>query len=267
MALRDTPLPVMAGLVAGAASAGLLQFATRIALTMASIDEVVGRIAFPAFSRLQGRPHEQARALDAAILLTALVMVPVQCLLAALAPVVVPAVFGAGWVPAILPLQLICVAALFRFPARYLRQTVFAEGASGRGLAIAAVCLVLAVGSFVPALLLLGLAGTGLGFLVGAVLGMTATAWLSRPFVRLDWRPFGRLVSAGLLAGASALLAMQMSRGWLAGSQVGGTLLVDWISVILSTMLFALLFGGLTWLLESRLLRLGIRLARQAARY
>jgi O-antigen/teichoic acid export membrane protein len=258
VALRDTPLPAMAGFVLGTASAGLLQFATRMGATVASVDEIVARIAFPAFSRLQGRADDQARALSAATMLTALFMVPFQCLLAALAPILVPLVFGDRWQPAVLPLQFICLGTLFRFPARYLRQTVFAEGDSRRGLGIAAACLVLAVVPVVPGLLVGGLPGIGLGFLVGALLGLVATVWLARPYVRLDWRPFSRLIGVGLVAGGLAFATAQVlvdrlpPGTWREVSALGFGILV-----------FTVVFGGLASIVDAALLRRGLSVARR----
>ena len=264
LTLRDTPLPVLAGLVAGTASAGLLQFAMRLGMTIASLDEVISRIAFPAFSRLQRQPHQQARAADAAILLTALFMVPVQCWIAALAPVLVVVVFGSSWQPAVLPLQIICVGTLFRFPARYVREVVVATGYSGRGLGISALCLTLAIVPMIPGLLLAGLPGAGLAFLVGAAAGLVVSAWLARTFVRPAWGRFVRLIIIGLVAAGAALLALQVgeisSAGWLAGGSAAAHL----VAAALGTMVFGVVFGGLVLALDASLVHLGLRAARQA---
>jgi O-antigen/teichoic acid export membrane protein len=236
--LRDTPVPVMAGAVLGAASAGVLQFAMRIALTIASIDEIIGRVAFPAFSRLQGRKAEQGRALAAATTLTALVVVPVQCSLAAFAPVLVPALFGPQWTAGVVPVQIFCVATLFRFPTRYLRQTIFAEGATGPGVGAAG-------------LIVEGLPGAAIAFLVGAGTGLVATAWLARRWAKPDWRPYLRIVVAGLTAGGSSLTALHLAGGGLLGAAGAAAL-------------FAAVFSGLVWSTDRDVVRLGWRLASTA---
>jgi PST family polysaccharide transporter len=251
MMLRDTPVPVMAGAVLGAASAGLLQFAMRLAMTIASIDEIIARIAFPAFSRLQGRADEQGRAFAASTALTALVVVPAQCSLAAFAPVLVPALFGPQWTDAVVPTQIVCVAMLFRFPARYLRQTVFAEGATGRGTAVAVVGLILALAPIWPGLVIGGLPGGAIAFLIGAGTGLVATAWLARGYVRPDWGPYLRMVVAGLVSGGVALAAMGLAEPGLVG-------------VPAAAALFAAIFLGLVWSTDRDQLRLGWRLARTA---
>ena len=61
--LRDGMVPFLGGLLASAATVGYLNFAWRIAQLVNSAEEIVGRIAFPAFSRLQ---HDRPRLQDGA---------------------------------------------------------------------------------------------------------------------------------------------------------------------------------------------------------
>ena len=256
MTLRDIPLPVLAGWVLGPVSAGLMQFATRLALTLASLDDVIARIAFPAFSRLQGHRYEQTRAVEKAILLTALFVIPIQCALAALAPEVVPLLFGAQWTAAVLPLQFLSLATLFRFPARYIRQTVFAEGESRLGLQIALVCLVVAIGPVVPGLIWWGLPGAGMGFAIGAVAGLVATARLARRHAQPAWGQYVELVLLGLAATVGTLVGANLthSLGPVIASGFGAAL-------------FAFIFGPLLWLRHRDLVRLGFRLATEGYRH
>ncbi len=251
MSLRDMPLPAMVGWVLGPVSAGLMQFATRLALTIASIDDVVARIVFPALSRLQEKRDEQARALELATLLTALVAIPVQCSLAVLAPRLIPLVFGGQWTDAVVPLQFICIATLFRFPARYLRQGVFAKGASRRGLLIAAACLAASIVPVVPGLAWFGIPGAGAGFLVGAIAGLVAAVWLARPYVSMAWASFLELVATGLAAAGIALGGAQLAQG-----------LDDLAVLVVAGGLFAAVFGALVWWRQRELIWTGVRLAR-----
>jgi teichuronic acid exporter len=214
--LRDTPLPAIAGLILGTVGAGMTQFAIRIALTIASIDEVVARIAFPAMARLQGKPVQQARALDGAILMTGLIVVPVQCWMAAVAPLLVPLVFGAKWDGAILPLQIICLGTLLRFPARYVRQAEFAAGKSRLGLTMTAVTTFIAVVAFALGLAVDGLPGGAVGFLIGAAVGLAATARLGRDAVPVQWRPFLMLLVSGVSACGAAVISVALIGGLVA---------------------------------------------------
>ena len=215
LTIRDAPLPALVGLLSGTVAAGLTQFAVRIAMTISTIDEMVARIAFPTFARLQGRPEKQAQALDTAILMTALIVVPAQCWIAAVAPVAVPLVFGSQWSEAVVPLQLICLGTLLRFPARYLRQAEFADGDKTRGLGMSMATTILALASFEIGLVGWGLQGAAAGFLIGAGLGLVASIWLARDIAGLSWRRFWLMTLSGVLACAGALAALRGLGQWL----------------------------------------------------
>jgi O-antigen/teichoic acid export membrane protein len=268
VSVRDTPLPAIAGALAGAAAAGFFGFATRVAFTIASIEDIVGRIAFPAFSRLQSRPAEQSRALDSAIMLTALAVAPLQCWIATTAPIVVPLVFGDRWRPAIVPLQIVCVAMLLRFPTRYMRQAVFASGRSRLGLAMAAVETSLAVSCFSIGFAASGLPGGGIGFMVGALLGLSCTAWMARSRVRPSWRQFAVLLGAVLMAGAigaiAGSLAIRMGGGIVRAGFGPDSLAGDLAAVCVATIVYAMLGVALVRLSSRPTFDLGLQLARRS---
>ena len=265
LTIRDAPLPALAGLAAGTVAAGLIQFAVRLALTISTIDDLVARIAFPAFSRLQSHPDQQARALNLAILMTGLVLVPAQCAIAALAPVLVPIVFGGQWSDAVPPLQMICRATLLRFPARYLRQAEFAAGATRRGLGMSIVTTVLALTGFEAGLLGWGLPGSGAGFLIGAALGLWASIRLAADMPGLSWSRLWLLIGSGLAAAAGALAALYGGGRMLglsippAGAVVASVVLVAAASAVFGAICLALIVVTNRSTLET-----GWRLARRA---
>ena len=262
LTVRDAPLPALVGLVSGTVAAGLTQFAVRIAMTISTIDEMVSRIAFPAFARLQGHPDKQARALDTAILMTALILVPAQCWIAAVAPVLVPLVFGSQWSEAVVPLQLICLGTLLRFPARYLRQAEFADGATRRGLGMSVATTILALGSFEVGLLCWGLPGAAAGFLVGAGLGLGASIWLARDVAGLSWRRFWLLIGAGAIAGSGAILTLRMTGQWLGMTwPPTHASLASVATAGAATAIFGSVFLALLILTNRVTLTLGLRLA------
>ena len=266
--LRDSPLPALVGLVSGTGAAGITQFAVRIALTIASIDEVVARIAFPALARLQGHPAQQARALEGAILMTGLIVIPAQCWIAAVAPVMVPLVFGAKWADAIIPLQIMCLGTLLRFPARYLRQAEFADGASRLGLGMTFTTTTLAVVSFAMGLVGWGIQGAAAGFLTGSVLGFGASIWLARRTLDLGWSQFWRLLGTGSVAAAAAVLVVAIVRGVVSPSwQAGG---ISFAALATTTVAGSLVFGvvctGLLLVSSRPVLEMAWRLALRGLR-
>jgi O-antigen/teichoic acid export membrane protein len=263
VSFRDSPLPVVAGVTSGAEAAGLLGFTTRVAFTISSIEEIVGRIAFPAFSRLQGRPAEQARALDSAIMLTALAVAPLQCWLAATAPYIVPLAFGDRWQAAVVPIQMICVAMVLRFPTRYIRQAVFASGRSGLGLRLAAAETMLALVCFTAGFLLGQLDGGAAGFLVGAALGLAITAMLARPVVRPRLRPF-ILMLGSLTFSAVAAAAVAAAADRIVLTAFSGPWAAAVAAAAIGSMAFAALALALLTLTSRPTLTLGWQLARRS---
>ncbi|HEX7491575.1 MAG TPA: oligosaccharide flippase family protein, partial [Candidatus Limnocylindrales bacterium] len=262
LTVRDAPLPALVGLVSGTATAGLTQFAVRVAMTISTIDEMVARIAFPAFARLQSQPDKQVRALDTAILMTALILVPAQCWIAAVAPVVVPLVFGSQWSDAVVPLQFICLATLLRFPARYLRQAEFAAGASGRGLGMSIATTILALVAFELGLLGWGLPGAAAGFLLGTALGLGASIWLARDISGLSWRHFWLLICSGVVAGAGALAALRMTTQWLVTDPPQAHSSITEVAAAgVATILFGVVYLALLVITNRSTLQIGRRLA------
>jgi O-antigen/teichoic acid export membrane protein len=223
--------------------------------------EIVGRIAFPAFSRLQSRPAEQTRALNGAIVLTAMAVAPIQCWIAAIAPVMVPLIFGERWRPAILPIQIVCLAMVLRFPTRYIRQAVFARGRSGLGLGLAVVESSLALASFTAGFLVAGLGGGAVGFFVGALAGLVVTSAMARPTIRPNWQPYIVLVAAIAIGAAMGLLASLAGDG-LVGRLLGEDAPVRAIlSSLVATVVFAAVAMPLVWLTSRQTVRLGWSLA------
>jgi len=90
-----------------------------------------------------------------------------------------------------------------------------------------------------------------MAFLAGAGMGLLATAWMARGYVRPDWRPYARVVVEGLAAGG------------IAAAFVYWTGAVLW-SAFAGAALFAAAFYGLTWSTDRDLIRLAWRLGRTA---
>jgi PST family polysaccharide transporter len=248
--LRDGPIPFIGAIILGTLAAGLLDLAWAIGSAAAMIDATIGRVAFPMFSRLQDRRADQSRALEIAISLTALVSVPVQFWIAAVAPILIPMVFGAKWTLAVAPVQGVCIGMMFRFPTRYLWQIAFANGSSRTGLYLAGTSSALALLPFAPALMLLGLPGAGAAFIVGSFAAFTVTAVVCSRFVSMSWVRFARFVLVGAIAALPTHI-VAISISGLGGLFVG-------------TALFAVVFGSYVLWQDRALVGVAMRYARDA---
>jgi len=91
-----------AGRFLGAAGAGVFRMGVALALFPATgVSQTVGRVLFPAYSRLQDEPDRIREGLERCIRLVAIVSVPVGVAAVAYADPVVPVLLGEHWRPAV----------------------------------------------------------------------------------------------------------------------------------------------------------------------
>ena len=102
----------------GGEALGVYSVAIQLAaLPMDKLGPIIGQVAFPAFARVQQRPHDATAYLLMAMRLIAFISFPALFGLSAVAPWFIPAALGAKWHDAILPLQLLALSVPFRFIA------------------------------------------------------------------------------------------------------------------------------------------------------
>ena len=127
---RDAVVPVLGGLAGGLDAIGYLGFAWRNGQLVTAVEQIVSRVAFPAFSRLQRDPISQAAMTRSSIELVMLAVATIQGWIVATAPVLVPIVFTSRWAPAIVPLQIVCLGSLATGPTYVLRSLLYSRGES-----------------------------------------------------------------------------------------------------------------------------------------
>jgi O-antigen/teichoic acid export membrane protein len=200
--LREALVPAFGGLAGGVAAIGQLQFGQRLGRLVSSVDEVVGRVAFPAFSRLQEDRLLLERAFVRSLEITGLLIGPVLCWAIAVAPTLVPVLFSDRWTPAVPVFQLTAAAALLGVPAQIMRGVALAA-ANARGLLVASVVAgVVTLIAFPFLVLSFGLVGGGIGFVLYSALQFAGYALAVRPTADVAW---ARLAGPYVLAAAAAL--------------------------------------------------------------
>jgi PST family polysaccharide transporter len=107
--LRDYMIPILGGLLVPITEVGYLNWALAIASVPGQMAQIVGRVSFPSFSRLQSDPQRLRHAIETSIRALFLVAVPLQLALFSLAPWLISVVFTARWAPALFPLYLLCI--------------------------------------------------------------------------------------------------------------------------------------------------------------
>jgi PST family polysaccharide transporter len=207
---RESVIAIFGGLAGGLRAIGLIQFAWRNGGFALTVEEIVARVAFPAFSRLQSSASiggAATRAVEVSFLAVAVI----QAWLLATAPSLVPAVFSDQWTPAVPAFQLVCAGALAWAPVLILRSLVYSSGDSRQGLMLAAVSLVIMYVAFPVLLLLLGIVGAGLAYAVGNVLALGLYVRATSAVFTFPWRSLVRITSeVGAAAIVAAIIAMMI---------------------------------------------------------
>ena len=131
----------------------------------------VNRVAFPAFSAVQDEGERLRRGFIKSITYVSIAIFPLSFGLAILSPELVKVVFGPKWIPTILPMQLLCIAAAFSTIVVTVGPMLLAKGKPGVVMKLSLLRLMLLIPS-----LLIG-ARYGITGLAGAVAGVNAILW------------------------------------------------------------------------------------------
>jgi PST family polysaccharide transporter len=254
LSVRDAVVPLFGGLAGGPplAAIGYLQFGQRMGRLAGSIDEVVGRISFPAFSRLQGDSGRGRLALVWSVEVTSLFMAGALCWTVIVAPSLIPFVFSDRWSPAVPVFQWTAIGTMALVPASFVRGLAFAAGAARSMLSWSVVTLALAVILFPALLIALGLVGGGLAFAIYAFVQLLGYVHATRALAPFPWLRMARIY---LLGWVCALV------GGLVDAAIGGL-----PGLVVSGALYVFLFGLALVLFERDQLRRAWQLVRGQGR-
>ena len=233
---REALVPVFGGLAGGLAGIGYLNFGFRLGRLAGSVDEVIGRVAFPVFSRLQGDVARLNRALSRTLEATALMVAVLLSWAIAVAPTLVPLVFSERWRPAVEVFQLVAAATFALVPASFVRGLAFATGAGRMMFWWSAVTIGFLVVTFPLSLIWFGVVGGGVAFAVYSVLQLACYVYATRRTISFPWAHMMRIYAIAL-AGAVASALVNSALGGVTGLLVSG-------------LAFVLVFGVLLLLFE-----------------
>jgi len=219
--VREALVPLFGGLAGGVAGIGYLNFGQRFGRLASSLDEIVGRVAFPTFSRLQGDTRRVSLALLHSIESTALVLSLALGWAVAVGPTLFVVAFGETWLPAVPVFQLTALAALAAVPASFLRGLAFSVGRARQVLDWSAVAVIVTFVAFPLLLIAFGLVGGGLGFVLHSVILLLGYARATRDIAFFPWVRLGRIYAIGAVAGVFAALTLNTFSG-LPGLFVSG---------------------------------------------
>lgn len=174
---------LLLGRLLGVGPLGFYNFAFNLtSQPLSRINPVVNRVAYPTFCQLQGDRERLRRGFLRVVQLLVTVNAPLLAGLAAVAPLLIPAVFGEKWVPSVPLVQLLAVLALSRSLGNPMGSVLLARGRADIGFRLNVLLIVLSV----PALWIGGRQGGAVGIVGGllavqAVLHVVVFRWILRP--------------------------------------------------------------------------------------
>ena len=246
--LREAIIPVFGGLAGGVAAIGYLNFGQRISRLAVGLDDIIGRVAFPTFSRLQGDRTRTSLALLHVVETTALVLSLGLGWSIAVAPSLIVTLFSDKWAPAVPIFQLTAIAALAALPGSFLRGVALAAGETRQVLIWTALSVVGAFIAFPPLVLALGLVGGGLAFVLHSVIQLVGFARAASHLTDMPWMRLGRIYLHGLIGGVAAAVT-DAALGGIQG-------------LVASEIVFLLVYGGLLMAFERDQVRRSWQLIR-----
>jgi PST family polysaccharide transporter len=198
----------VAGKLLGPASLGLYEKAYNLMdLPVKELSARMTGVLFPAFSRIQDEAGRLKAALRKTLLTLSLAAYPIFGTLGALAPAVIQVMYGAKWLGAVLPFQILCLAGPLRMVTNVMTAAINARGSIGPEVKRRAVLLVLlVVGSLAGARW--GLVGIATAVAIVNTVGVILTTTLVR---RICLAELGRDIVRPQLVPLAATAALVVS--------------------------------------------------------
>jgi PST family polysaccharide transporter len=179
----------------------LLMLLTRV------LTGITNTVAFPAFSRIQHDPERMRRAFYKVTQYTSLLAFPVFTAAAVLAPELVPACFGAKWVPSIPVMQILALMGILQAVLFFNNTVIRASGKPSWEFGIMLLNAVVNVLGFLIAVRW-GIVAVAASLVITSYLLAPVSIVAVRRLIRIELASYSRLYAAPLAASAVAAIAV-----------------------------------------------------------
>ena len=190
------------GKVLGAAALGIYQMAYRISnLATTEITYTVSAVAMPAYSQMQGDVPRLRRWYIKVLSGCLLLATPLAAGTAAVAPMLVAVVFGPQWLPALAPVQILCIFGLLRAAQATAGPLFYGNGNPEiltRSTALEAVFM---VGLIWPCTARWGVSGTCIAVTVAIFISLFYVSAKVAQVLQMKVRGLAACVMGGMLPG------------------------------------------------------------------
>lgn len=203
---------LLIGYFLGPTMLGYYTIAYRLLLVMINLlTGVSTAVAFPAFSRLHGKPERLRRAFYTATKLTCVASFPAFLGVAVLAPLLIPVLFGPGWEPSIPVMQILALSGILLSVQYFNGSVIQAEGKPSWQLGITLVSAVLNAAAFLL-VVRWGIVAVAAAYVTVGYLVSPASLLAVRRLIQIDLKSyFGQYVAPlfASLVMVAAILGLQ----------------------------------------------------------
>ncbi len=165
------------------------------------LTSAMNQVAFPVFSRMQADRERMRRAYSEATQLTALLTFPAFFGLAALAPIIVPAVFGEQWAPSVPVMRVLAGVGLLQTFTHFNGSVIKAVGKPSWRLGLAVIQLVMSAGAILLAVRY-GITAVAVATVTVGFALYPAGFWMVRRLIGVETAAYLKLFAAPLLGSA-----------------------------------------------------------------
>jgi O-antigen/teichoic acid export membrane protein len=252
---RDQGLNIGIAAISGVSVLGLWSVAYRILQVPNLLFNSLYRVSFPSMSRLVAHKADVEGTLERVVAVVAIGAGIMLAPLVASAPELVPVLLGSRWQDAVTVLPPTCLALMIGAPISVAGiGYLWAIGEVGAPLRAALISIVVVLGVTFPLLPLIGVAATGIGWLVGGILEAVIIAAAVGKHASVHFAP--RLIPPTMCA------VLGGAAGWLAGKGIGPT----FVGAVAAAALAGLVYLAALWLWHRSYLLDAVTLLSQGLR-
>jgi O-antigen/teichoic acid export membrane protein len=221
---RDQGLNVSLAAVAGVSTLGLWSLANRVLQVPSLFIQTLFRVSFPTMSRLVAAKEDVAPLIERAVGMVAVGSGIILTGLVGSAPGLFPGLFGEQWQGASQIMPGVCLSIMIAAPVSVSAQGyLYAVGDASAVLRASTFETIALFAATLPLVLVLGIRGIGLGFLIAAVVETYALRRTMLQLTRMDLvRPLLVPVAAFIVSAAAGWLVSDLGGADLASGLVGG---------------------------------------------
>jgi lipopolysaccharide exporter len=213
---------LVVGKMLGAPALGVYMLAYSISeVVTVELARIMNEIAFPAFSRLQGRVDALRRAQLLSLDIVVSVSLPVGAILCLLAEPLTLVILGSQWDEVAGVLPLLAVAGVVRALITTTSATFKGTGRPDLAFSIRLLSVIGTYLPIVPLTILFGLRGVAMAALAGLVVALPLALHHARRRVGVSWLDLGRSLMPGVVLSIAVVTPVVLASDWSRSSTWG----------------------------------------------